>query len=110
MQYLTLILSILPTLQALIKFAEQLHGAGNGAAKLNTVMTLLPSLVPEIETAFNVSPAIKNVVSQVVSIVVAIMNDSGLLQKTTATAATQSTAAPSSAVSIQPVPGSSFDS
>lgn len=75
--FIALFLQLLPYLPAIIKFVEQLHGPGNGAAKLATAVNLMQQLAPEIAPHLTSDPAKLDAVQKVIGVSVAVLNATG---------------------------------
>ena len=76
MQFFLILLQILPLIPGVVRAVEQIHGAGNGAAKLQSAVSLIstavPALAPHLTADSNVST-----LQRVISAVVSVMNAAG---------------------------------
>lgn len=74
MNFFSILFKILPLIPSIIRAAEAIHGAGNGGDKLQTAISLIETILPEIGDAFKEEPKNQENLTAVINTSVAAMN------------------------------------
>ena len=77
MQFLLLLVQVLPLLPGIVRAVESIHGAGNGPKKLQSAMGFVTAVVPAVAEHMAADPANSSTLARVISAVVAALNAAG---------------------------------
>lgn len=77
MQFLLLLVQVLPLIPGIVRAVESIHGAGNGATKLQSAMGLVAAVVPAVATHIAADATNGSTLARVISAVVAMLNAAG---------------------------------
>lgn len=77
MQFVLLLVQVLPLIPGIVRAVELIHGAGNGQAKLKSALGLVGAVVPAVAEHVAADPAHGSTLERVISAVVAALNAAG---------------------------------